>query len=150
MRRLRAALATDYPALSHIKELAAWANPGDHGFLKANPQEARTLEPGEKWVVESHDRLLGYAAFERFDAKTFRLDGLFVDPAFMAQGIGKQLVGCSLMRARQQGGERLIVDPNPHAAAFYDACGFQPAPDFEDATLELRSARFTGKPVLSS
>jgi len=53
------------------------------------------------------------------------LDALFVEPTIRRRGIGRSLVKHCIRIARLQGWAALHVVGNPHAEAFYVACGFE-------------------------
>ena len=53
------------------------------------------------------------------------LDALFVEPATRRRGIGRLLVEHCASVAREHGSTALHVVGNPHAEAFYLACGFE-------------------------
>jgi GNAT superfamily N-acetyltransferase len=61
------------------------------------------------------------------------LDDLFVDPDWMQQGIGRQLVLDVVSIARRQGVRRVEVTANGHALGFYEKVGF-----VFDRTVETR------------
>jgi GNAT superfamily N-acetyltransferase len=61
----------------------------------------------------------------RADRET-ELDALFVEPEMRRHGIGRALVEHCAAVARTRGSTALHVVGNPHAEAFYIACGFEP------------------------
>ena len=54
------------------------------------------------------------------------LDGLFVAPAVMRQGIGRLLIEDATATAWAQGATRVVVTANLRAQGFYERCGFVP------------------------
>lgn len=62
-----------------------------------------------------------YALSMRGD--TAVLDHLWVEPRWMGQGIGRELLGHAVGTARAQGAARLEIDSDPHAEAFYQRMG---------------------------
>jgi GNAT superfamily N-acetyltransferase len=84
-------------------------------------------------VAETDGGTAGFAAVLLRSDGEIELDGLFVDPAFQRQGIGRVL--CRLLRRIWLGARRptLHVIGNTHARAFYDACGFVGERNAEDS-----------------
>ncbi len=115
--------------LAELQRRASLANAGDRDAILANPDaidlpEAQ-LVAGQVFVGERAGALLGFSAvLDRPDGDT-ELDGLFVEPSSWRRGIGAQLVDRALRYAAERGAGALHVIANPHAARFYDACGFQ-------------------------
>ena len=56
---------------------------------------------------------------------------LCIRPDRRRQGLGVQLLGQAVQRVRAAGGQvlRAAVPADPGTEAFFDACGFRPAPD---------------------
>lgn len=73
-------------------------------------------------AIDAKQALIGFAALER-GALGWELDNLWVEPASMRLGIGRQLLRHALHVARLEGAASVRVDADPHAAAFYEACG---------------------------
>ena len=53
------------------------------------------------------------------------LEHFWVRPAAMGQGVGKALLAHAARLAQQGGATALCIDSDPHAEAFYLACGAQ-------------------------
>jgi GNAT superfamily N-acetyltransferase len=126
--RIRLARGAEKAALEALQLRAALANPGDREAMLSHPDAidlpAEQIEAGHVWVVERADEILGFAvALPRADGD-FDLDGLFVDPAQWRQGIGQWLIDRCVRVSRSAGADVLHVVGNPHARAFYEACGF--------------------------
>ncbi|GAB1267266.1 GNAT family N-acetyltransferase [Aurantivibrio infirmus] len=60
----------------------------------------------------------------KLDYSNGRVDGLFVEPGFMAQGIGKKLMLHVDSIAQSIGLKKLWLESTINAAPFYRACGF--------------------------
>nr|BFD39722.1 GNAT family N-acetyltransferase [Pseudomonas sp. FFPRI_1] len=58
------------------------------------------------------------------DLETGQVDAVFVDPAYMGQGIGQQMMNYLEALALQAGLTHLILDSTLNAADFYRRCGF--------------------------
>lgn len=77
-------------------------------------------------VAEDRSIVIGFCALERVSAEEFELSALFVEPARIAQGIGRALLDQARCRAAELGGQVLRVQSDPHADGFYRAMGGQP------------------------
>jgi GNAT superfamily N-acetyltransferase len=126
---IRPALLFEQRALEALQLRASLSNPGDRDALLANPDAiALPLEQiaaGGVFVAEWNDAIAGFAAIlARADGDT-ELDALFVEPNFWRRGIGRSLIEHCVQVARIRGSAALCVVGNPHAEAFYAACGFQ-------------------------
>ena len=124
----RPALVSEHGILENLQRRASLANPGDRAALLANPDAidlpAGQIDAGLVFVAERDGVLLGFAAvLPREDGAT-ELDGLFVEPDAWKQGIGRRLVEHCASMARRAGSPALHVTGNPHAAGFYERCGF--------------------------
>jgi GNAT superfamily N-acetyltransferase len=73
-------------------------------------------------VAESEGRLVGFSAVVG-DGEQRELDGLFVVPGSLRQGIGKQLLAVAIARVRPEGVQALRIVSDPHAEAFYKSQG---------------------------
>ncbi|AIS14889.1 GCN5 family acetyltransferase [Pseudomonas chlororaphis subsp. aurantiaca] len=58
------------------------------------------------------------------DLESGQVDAVFVDPAYMGRGIGRQLMNYLEQLALQAGLPRLTLDSTLNAADFYRRCGF--------------------------
>jgi xanthine dehydrogenase accessory factor len=77
-------------------------------------------------AVDRSDALAGFVALVPGTPR-WELDNLWVEPASMRHGIGRQLLWHALDTARRDGAAAVAVDSDPHAAAFYQAAGARPA-----------------------
>ncbi|MDB5325727.1 MAG: GCN5-related N-acetyltransferase [Phycisphaerales bacterium] len=92
-------------------------------------------------VEEWRDRCVGYVAFDgevacakaigflsAKDPTLAQMSGVWIDPRFRRQGLGRRLVGETCEWAVSKGANRLLLwvdDANPDAARFYEALGFK-------------------------
>jgi GNAT superfamily N-acetyltransferase len=76
-------------------------------------------------VAERRDELLGVVAISRSD-ESAELDGLWVRPSSMGEGLGRALFHRALEAATQLGATSLIIDADPHAEKFYLHMGAKP------------------------
>jgi GNAT superfamily N-acetyltransferase len=126
---IRPALPAEQKTLEALQWRASLNNPGDREALLAHP-DAIQLPPaqiaaGGVFLAECNGTIVGFSAIlPRPDGET-ELDGLFVEPGLWRSGIGRSLVEHCASVARMRGSGALHVIGNPHAQAFYEACGFQ-------------------------
>jgi GNAT superfamily N-acetyltransferase len=96
--------------------------------LLANPDaielSARLIREKRVRVAEMSGRTTGFSALVPLSADTAELDGLFVDPDAMRQGIGAWLIEDAGRLAREWGLQAIEVTTNPRAEAFYLREGF--------------------------
>ncbi len=125
---IHVAASSEREALEALQWRASLNNPGDREALLAHPDAitvpATQIDAGHVFVARRGSELLGFAAVElRPDGGT-ELDGLFVEPSRWRHGIGRALVEYCCTFASARGSQALHVIGNPHARAFYEACGF--------------------------
>lgn len=117
----------DLPAASDVYRSASLSNAGDRDNLLAHPEHLvlgpEGLTEGRTYVAEMEGSLVGFATWIETGGG-FELEDLFVDPAWMRQGIAAALVNRIVQILRARGVERLEVTANPHALGFYRAAGF--------------------------
>jgi GNAT superfamily N-acetyltransferase len=66
---------------------------------------------------------VGYYTLERLADGEWELDALFVEPARIGTGIGRELFRHAVEQAGRSGATRLVIQSDPHAAAFYRSQG---------------------------
>lgn len=125
---IRTARPVEHAALEALQRRAALANIDDRAALLADPAAivlpARQIALGRVHVADGDGAMLGFAATSPREDGGVDLDGLFVEPGFWRRGVGRALVAHCAGRARAAGVAELHVLGNPHAEAFYRACGF--------------------------
>ncbi|MCA9876599.1 MAG: GNAT family N-acetyltransferase [Thermomicrobiales bacterium] len=99
----------------------------DTAFLEACRSDL-TLTPGDitasaTFVCEDETGILGFSRVVLLDERTAELDALFVDPAAMGKGVGRQLWERALRAARELGARDLVLQSDPHAEGFYRSRG---------------------------
>jgi GNAT superfamily N-acetyltransferase len=126
---VRSAIASEHEALEALQRRASIRNPGDREALLANPDAIelprQRIEAGGVFVAEAGGIVEGFAAMRSRNDGDSELDALFVEPRVWRGGIGRALVEHCCLAARSAGAMALHVDGNPHAKAFYFACGFR-------------------------
>jgi GNAT superfamily N-acetyltransferase len=146
------AIAADHAALTALTKSskAYWGYPEAvlkswEALLTLSPEYITT---NEVFKLLHEDRIIGYYAYFFTDEHTIILDNMFLLPEFIGQGFGKVLMNDFLQKAGQAGIHRITLDAEPHAEAFYKACGFKTIGQFESSIkdrylpiMELKIAR---------
>ena len=132
--------------LADIRIIAGWIKTRRDCELWAGPRITYPLDPdllpadidlysADSLTMEAGDNLIGFGQVLHMDARRAHLARIIVAPRLRGQGLGKLLLGELMVRARQQGCERisLYVDRrNPIALSLYAGLGFEqalPPPD---------------------
>src|ERR1051326_8680166 len=125
---IRGALTSERAALEALQLRASLTNAGDREFVLAHPDATELpteqIAEGHVFVAEMDGGVAGFAAVLLRPDGQIELDGLFVEPSLQRRGIGRMLVEYCVTYALQRDGSFLHVIGNPHAQAFYAACGF--------------------------
>lgn len=139
---LRTAVMGDLPALREVFRASALSNPGDVDLLLAHPEYLEFagdgIAAGRTRVSCVDDRIVGFATLVPGEHGDAELEDLFVLPVEQRRGHARRLMADAVDVARRTGHQRILVDGNPHALAFYRAVGF----------VELEVARTTPGPGL--
>ena len=75
------------------------------------------------FVWEVKGRILGFYSLEDLADGGVELGHLFVEPECIGAGVGRRLLEHARGQARQLGFERLVIQGDPNAGAFYVRCG---------------------------
>jgi predicted N-acetyltransferase YhbS len=125
---VRAPMIDELAVLSELcmRSKALWGY--DKKFMDACRAELsinlRDLECTQVAVAEEDGQAVGVV---QVDVKGSCADllKLFVEPGIVGRGVGGTLFRCASSRARQLGADRLFIDSDPGAAAFYRRMGAQ-------------------------
>ncbi len=74
-------------------------------------------------VAVSGTTLAGFYSLDKMSDTEYELEALFVEPEHMGRGIGRTLLGHASDLVTARGGNRLLIQSDPHAEAFYRAAG---------------------------
>ena len=74
------------------------------------------------FVIEIEGTVVGFYAL-RGDGPVVELDHLWIDPTRIGDGLGRRLVEHGMAEARGSGAQRVEIDSDPHAEAFYAHLG---------------------------
>ena len=126
---IRQATTGDAGALSAlaVRSKGHWGYSSE--FLEACRGEL-TIDPArlasrefEAHVAVDGEALLGFYALAELSVTAFELDALFVDPAHIGSGIGRELLQHALRNLAAKGAETLVIQGDPNASRFYEAAG---------------------------
>lgn len=120
-----------------IREYAAWLHI-DMSFQNFDAEMAQidaqySLPKGLLWVAQSADTLIGCIGFKHLDPATAEVKRLYVQPAFRGQQLGDKLMATVVVKARQLGYSRLVLDTVPQTVAaqgIYLRTGFTRIPPY--------------------
>jgi len=123
---LRAARPDEHAELTALAQRAKahWGYPGDalarwHHELTVTRASIESLPTA---VAERDGAVVGFFQL-RLDGADATLEHLWVLPEQIGHGIGRLLLQRALDDTRAAGHDRLCIDADPHAEAFYRACG---------------------------
>jgi GNAT superfamily N-acetyltransferase len=74
-------------------------------------------------VAEAGGAVLGFYSLVKISPTATELDALFVDPRHLGHGVGTALLSHALEASARAGMERMVVQADPNAAAFYEHAG---------------------------
>ncbi len=66
---------------------------------------------------------IAFYGLESVDCALTELEALFVEPQYIGTGIGRMMIEHAKLRAAARGSIRMVIQGDPHAAAFYEAAG---------------------------
>jgi predicted N-acetyltransferase YhbS len=140
----RPALATDAANLSRLarRSKAHWGYSDE--FMLACEAEltvsAQAMDEGEIYCEVALDRQqpIGFYTLEDLCDAQIDLGALFVDPPYIGQGVGRQLMERAKASAAQLGASVLTIQGDPHALAFYRAAGAQLCSERESGSIPGR------------
>ncbi|MEM9822004.1 MAG: FAD-dependent oxidoreductase [Bacteroidota bacterium] len=95
------------------------------------------------YVLVYRQQMIGYYAFLAKKAAALHLDNLFVLPAFIGKGFGRQLMQHAFETAKKLRAKSIRLAADPHAVAFYEKLGFK--------TIDQQASSIPGRflPIMS-
>jgi len=125
---IRVAVPADLGAVREVFRRSSLSNDGDRLNLLANPDalefsDVSVKEGRTRVAVVPDGRIVGFAT-SLVAGDALELDDLFVDPAWMRNGVARALVTDVIAIARGRGVGRVEVTANQHALLFYERAGF--------------------------
>lgn len=132
---IRPAVAEDASALSVLSMRSKQSNGYDDAFMQACRDELTVtkadIRSADWWVAELNDAgggeksLCGCVCLVGAGEQSAEVHAFFVDPDCQRQGVGRRLWKTLLQRARLLSVEKITLDSDPNAVAFYQALGFK-------------------------
>jgi N-acetylglutamate synthase-like GNAT family acetyltransferase len=95
----------------------------DRDFVRRWAEGLTFESEQERWVAEVDGAIVAWAALIPPSDGVAVLDDLWVDPAWLGRGLGRQLFELAAGRARELGAERLEWGAEPNAVGFYEKVG---------------------------
>jgi GNAT superfamily N-acetyltransferase len=126
---IRPAIKNERKPLEDLQRRASLFWPDYREALLAHPDAIDLpiahIESGGTYVAEHNAQILGFAVILTRPDGDSDLDGLFVDPPFWNQGIGRALIHEAERQAASNDARFLHVIANPKALGFYKSCAFE-------------------------
>ena len=79
----------------------------------------------EVYMSKIDNTLIGFYAYREIEVAAVKLDYFFLDPDHMGKGNGKFLITDFLDRAKKERVQKVTLDADPNAEAFYQKFGFK-------------------------
>jgi len=95
----------------------------DHELVRSWTDGLTFESEQERWVAEVDGTIVAWAGLIPPANGVAVLDDLWVDPAWMGQGLGGRLFELAAERARELGAERLEWGAEPNSIGFYEKVG---------------------------
>ena len=103
----------------------------DAEFLEACREElsvdANYIGKHPVYVIEHETVTAGFYSLEEIDKKEVGLGLLFVEPTYIGNGLGRQLIEHAKQQAVGANYETILIQGDPYATHFYLAAGGEPA-----------------------
>jgi GNAT superfamily N-acetyltransferase len=126
---IRDAVLDEIPQLEALQLRASLVAPDYRQALAAHPEVIRLpaadVSEQRARVATVGGQVAGFSVVLPVRDSRCELDGLFVEPDFMRNGIGRALITDVVDRARVHGVHRIDVIANPTALDFYANVGFE-------------------------
>jgi len=130
---IRGAALHEQALLEGLQMRASVVAPDYREALAAHPEVIRLPErditEGRVRVAVVDGRVAGFSVVLPVHDMVCELDGLFVEPDLMRQGVGRALVDDVVAGVRPLGVLSIVVIANPTASGFYDRLGFKRGED---------------------
>lgn len=124
LRRAHQAEAAALSALA-LRSKAHWGY--NEAFMAACVEELTVTKADitklDFVVAECDGAVIGFYALAKHSNARCELDALFVEPAYIGQGVGRLLMSNAIAAAQQYGAKILEIQADPNAAPFYQAAG---------------------------
>jgi len=125
-----------------LRSKAHWGYPDD--FIEACREElsySGEMISDDRYtfcVAQEAGSVCGFYAIEWQDERQCELEALFVEPRMIGRGVGRTLFQHATAVARARGAQRMVVQGDPHARAFYLSTGGSCTGERESASVPGR------------
>lgn len=89
------------------------------------------IETNFVFKLIDNSEIVGYYSYIIKEEKNVLLDNLFILPEYIGKGLGKYLMEDFLNRMKNEKFEKITLDSEPNAEAFYLKIGFKKIGEFE-------------------
>lgn len=140
--KIRQARLSESELLSSLawRSKAYWGYSAE--FIRACRQELtyspEDIQNNHFFVAEINNIVIGFFALERLSANEIELEALFVDPTYIKQGYGRQLIARAKLIARELGCTTIIIQGDPNTKNFYLKVGGKLVGERESASISGR------------
>ncbi|MCI3936589.1 GNAT family N-acetyltransferase [Chryseobacterium aahli] len=82
------------------------------------------IDKNQVYKLIVNQSIIAYYSYFEIENNSVRLDNLFVSPENIGKGYGKLLMNDFILKIKQSGKIRIILDADPNAQKFYESFGF--------------------------
>jgi len=104
-----------------LRSKAYWGYPKE--FISACRQELtysqQDIQNNPFYVAEINHRVIGFFVLVILSDSEIELEALFIEPAYINQGYGRQLINQAKLVASELGSKVILIQGDPHAKNFY-------------------------------
>ena len=125
--QIRQALPSEVEYLSELafRSKSYWGYSAE--FMQACLEELTVdehyIENNPTFVIEDARNIIGFHSLEHISTAEVELSFLFIDPAFIGKGYGRNLMAHAQEEARRLGYVKMIIQGDPNAERFYRSAG---------------------------
>ena len=125
--QIRQALSSEVEHLSRLafrsKSYWDYSDQFMQACLEELTVDEHYIENNPTFVIEDSRDTIGFYSLEHISASEVELSFLFVEPAFIGKGYGRQLMIHAQEEARRLGYSKMIIQGDPNAERFYRSAG---------------------------
>jgi hypothetical protein len=122
---IRPATSAELTSLSELarRSKAHWGYSASFMAACRDELTVRETQLPLTFVKQLEQGVAGFYTLSKVDPARTELDFLFVEPWAMRRGYGLELLSHARSKSRHLGGRVMVIQGDPHAAAFYQAAG---------------------------
>jgi GNAT superfamily N-acetyltransferase len=108
-----------------VRSKAYWGYSDDFMTKFAALMQVRpeTIVSDVVMVMEDYDGIIGYYSLEEPHGDSITLENLFMEPARIGKGYGRDLLRHALATAKARGYKTVLLESEPNAEGFYQKMG---------------------------